>query len=188
MNVLDLGVKEYRETWELQKKLVAQRASNLIPDTVLLVEHPHVITRGRACKEDTMRATSVPVVDVDRGGDVTYHGPGQLVGYPIISLRDRRLGVSPDSAVETGFPSQRAVQKSAESPEGRAVLTLCVGAARGSPGRILSPPPSRATDSLATWVPGNGNPGMGRAGRTLSPPGSLKHGSSGYGPLCDSFR
>lgn len=92
MEIRDLGLKDYAEVWDRQKRLVDDRIAGRIPDTLLLVEHPHVITRGRAFKGRTVPGTpSIPVLDVDRGGDVTYHGPGQLVGYPIVHLKEAGL-------------------------------------------------------------------------------------------------
>ena len=86
--LLDLGTREFGEVWALQKELVAQRQRDEIPDTLLLVEHPHVITLGRGThKENVLRPGDTPLFEIERGGDVTYHGPGQLVGYPIFLLR-----------------------------------------------------------------------------------------------------
>lgn len=88
-----LGLVPYREAWELQKQLAAQRAADAIPDTLLLLEHPHTYTFGRSghaenllWNEARLKEKGVTVEWVDRGGDVTYHGPGQLVGYPILKL------------------------------------------------------------------------------------------------------
>lgn len=85
--LLDLGRADYEETWALQKRLVAERQADERPDTLLLVEHPDVITLGRRAeaRSHVLRA-DMPVVEIERGGDVTYHGPGQLVGYPILRL------------------------------------------------------------------------------------------------------
>jgi lipoyl(octanoyl) transferase len=90
-----LGVVEYREAHALQERVRAARAAELVPDTLLLLEHPPVYTRGRrsepgelALGEDWYRARGIDVVDVRRGGKVTYHGPGQLVGYPIVRVGD----------------------------------------------------------------------------------------------------
>lgn len=85
---IDLGVIEYGKAWELQKELAARRAGDLIPDTLLLLEHEHVITLGRKTTPENFRPQKVPVFQVERGGDATYHGPGQLVGYPIMKLSD----------------------------------------------------------------------------------------------------
>ena len=87
--VVDLGVREYADCWELQKRLLARRQSDSIPDTLLLVEHPDVITLGRkAGARANILDGSIPIFEIERGGDVTYHGPGQLVGYPIFRLDD----------------------------------------------------------------------------------------------------
>ena len=89
-NLLDLGLRNYNEVWELQRKLVSQRANNQIPDTLILVEHPHVFTVGKAAPgEIPADVNGVPVVRIERGGQWTYHGPGQLVGYPILDLKVR---------------------------------------------------------------------------------------------------
>lgn len=88
--VVDLGTRDYLEVWSLQKRLVELRADDHIPDVLLYVEHPHVITLGR--KSDAARDLLVrgraPVYEIERGGEATYHGPGQLVGYPIFKLED----------------------------------------------------------------------------------------------------
>jgi lipoyl(octanoyl) transferase len=95
-----LGRIGYAEAWALQKQLAAQRAAKQIDDTLLLLEHPHTYTfgsRGRRAHEHLLvpraelEAAGVTVLDVDRGGDVTYHGPGQLVGYPILALAEYNL-------------------------------------------------------------------------------------------------
>jgi lipoate-protein ligase B len=86
--LLDLGTREFGEVWALQRELVAARQRDEIPDTLILVEHPHVITLGRGTHlENVLGAGDMPVFEIERGGDVTYHGPGQLVGYPIFLLR-----------------------------------------------------------------------------------------------------
>lgn len=90
--VVDLGIRSYREVWEQQLALVEERKLDVDGgvDTLLLVEHPHVITLGRAQKAlaNVLAAGEVEVVSVERGGDVTYHGPGQIVAYPIVLLRE----------------------------------------------------------------------------------------------------
>jgi lipoate-protein ligase B len=86
--LLDLGTREYGEVWALQRDLVAARQRDEIPDTLVFVEHPHVVTAGRSAhRENLLAMEGVPLFEIERGGDVTYHGPGQLVGYPIILLR-----------------------------------------------------------------------------------------------------
>jgi lipoate-protein ligase B len=86
--LLDLGVVEYGEALELQRHLASERASDHVEDTLLLLEHDHVITLGRKTTAANLRPQAVPVFQVERGGDATYHGPGQLVGYPIVKLPD----------------------------------------------------------------------------------------------------
>jgi len=80
----------YRQGWELQRRLHEQRAADEIPDTCLLLEHPAVYTAGKrtAAGDRPVGDPGAPVIDVDRGGKITWHGPGQLVGYPIIKLAD----------------------------------------------------------------------------------------------------
>jgi lipoyl(octanoyl) transferase len=97
VRVIDLGVIAYREAWELQQLLVAERQDGTIPDTVVMLEHPPVYTLGRRASasnvllgEAELSAAGIEVVPVDRGGDVTYHGPGQLVVYPIVRLAGQR--------------------------------------------------------------------------------------------------
>ncbi|HYX10719.1 MAG TPA: lipoyl(octanoyl) transferase LipB [Candidatus Acidoferrum sp.] len=97
-----LGRADYRSVWALQKQLAAARAAGSIGDRLLLVEHPAVLTLGRQADEAHVRATAVQLaargielIRVERGGEVTYHGPGQLVGYPIIALARRGLLVRP---------------------------------------------------------------------------------------------
>jgi lipoate-protein ligase B len=87
--VLDLGLCDYRASWQVQQDLLEARQEDRIEDTLVLVEHPHVLTVGRNGRRDNLLAPGdMPVVEVERGGDVTYHGPGQLVGYPILRLRE----------------------------------------------------------------------------------------------------
>ncbi len=98
LDVWRVGRIDYDDALELQRSLVAARTAGEIEDTLLLLEHPPTITLGRGAKEehlllerDELEAQGVHVRDIGRGGDVTYHGPGQLVGYPIIDLKpDRR--------------------------------------------------------------------------------------------------
>src|SRR3972149_5509418 len=86
----DLGALDYLAAVELQERLVALKQRDSLPDTLLFVEHPHVYTLGRGGKESNVLAPKeVPVYRTSRGGDVTYHGPGQLVAYPIIDLRSK---------------------------------------------------------------------------------------------------
>jgi lipoate-protein ligase B len=87
--LVDLQTRDYKETWELQHRLVELRARAAIPDVLLLVEHPDVITMGKSAKPENILSKKFPVYQVERGGDVTYHGYGQLVGYPIMDLTQR---------------------------------------------------------------------------------------------------
>jgi len=86
----DWGTLGYREAHERQLAVLAERQEERCPDTLVFVEHPHVITVGRRREAvgNILAAGSVDVVEVERGGDVTYHGPGQLVAYPIVLLRE----------------------------------------------------------------------------------------------------
>ncbi|HET9719118.1 MAG TPA: lipoyl(octanoyl) transferase LipB [Solirubrobacteraceae bacterium] len=93
--VCHLGLMEYRQGLELQRRLRAARQAGALPDTMLLLEHPPVYTRGRRSGagelpmgEEWYRRQGIDIVDVDRGGKITYHGPGQLVGYPIVGVED----------------------------------------------------------------------------------------------------
>jgi lipoate-protein ligase B len=87
--LIDLGHREYEEVWAMQRELVAARQRDEIPDTLILVEHPSVITLGRGThRENLVAPGDIPIFEIERGGDVTYHGPGQLVGYPIFQLRE----------------------------------------------------------------------------------------------------
>lgn len=86
------GLSPYTPVHELQRHLLAARIRNEIPDTILFLEHEATITVGRAryAADNVLQAGDTPVVKVERGGDVTWHGPGQLVAYPIVDLRGRR--------------------------------------------------------------------------------------------------
>lgn len=86
LEVRRLGLVSYDDAWTLQNELHDTRVAGEIDDTLLLLEHPHVYTIGRRGTYDDVLRPDVPVVETDRGGQVTYHGPGQLVGYPIVDL------------------------------------------------------------------------------------------------------
>ena len=92
-----LGREPYQPIWELQKQLHGNRVDGDIPDVVLFVEHNHVYTFGKNADTNNLLDTkprNAEVVQIDRGGEVTYHGPGQLVCYPIIDLHDYKMSVS----------------------------------------------------------------------------------------------
>ena len=101
LSFIDLGRQTYRPVWEYQQKLQRLRIEQKIPDTLLFVEHNPVYTIGKngtdlhvIASENFLKSKGIEVVQVDRGGDVTYHGPGQLVGYPIFDLHQHRKSVS----------------------------------------------------------------------------------------------
>ncbi len=87
-----LGRQGFNKTWKLQRSLADKRLNGLIPDTLLFVEHDPVFTIGRSGSENNILFNSgdtrdkIPVVHIDRGGDITFHGPGQLIGYPVLKL------------------------------------------------------------------------------------------------------
>jgi lipoyl(octanoyl) transferase len=97
LDVRRLGLVPYAEAGALQERLVADRRAGRIPDTLLLLEHPHVITLGSGAREEHVladaperRRRGIELFESGRGGDVTYHGPGQLVGYPVVDLKPDR--------------------------------------------------------------------------------------------------
>ena len=96
----ELGRTEWGEAFELQQRLVEERKAGVIPDQFLLLEHSHVITMGRnghhanlLASPDVLSRSGIAFYETDRGGDVTYHGPGQIIGYPILDLRDWKRDV-----------------------------------------------------------------------------------------------
>lgn len=110
-DVFDLGLMEYERAWRLQNQYAAEIAAGTRSPTLLLLEHPHVYTFGRGGKqenllwgEEQLREKGIAIHWVDRGGDVTYHGPGQLVGYPLIPLVPLPLSVGERGKVEGRIP------------------------------------------------------------------------------------
>jgi lipoyl(octanoyl) transferase len=81
------GLVEYQKAWDVQRTIHAEVVSGVRPNTLLLLEHPSVYTAGRRTDDAERPADGTPVIDVDRGGRITWHGPGQLVGYPIVKLQ-----------------------------------------------------------------------------------------------------
>jgi lipoyl(octanoyl) transferase len=88
LDVLRLGLIDYQEAWDRQRELHARVVAGSAPDTLLLLEHPPVYTAGKRTEPHERPFDGTPVIDVDRGGKITWHGPGQLVGYPIVRLPD----------------------------------------------------------------------------------------------------
>ena len=96
-NILDLGKSHYNDAWELQKRLQSQRISGQIDDQLLLVEHFPVYTLGKNTPKEhllTKESDNISIIQTDRGGDITFHGPGQLVGYPILDLNQYKRSIS----------------------------------------------------------------------------------------------
>jgi lipoyl(octanoyl) transferase len=91
----DLGIIDYKEAWDLQKSTFELRHNKKLPDIIFLLEHPHTYTLGKTAdkknligSDEYLNKNKISVYDIDRGGDITYHGPGQIVGYPIIDLNE----------------------------------------------------------------------------------------------------
>ena len=98
--IVDLGTIAYQEAWDLQHRIHEAKQAGLSPDVLLLLEHPHVFTLGKNAKkenllvsETALREQGINCISIERGGDVTYHGPGQLIGYPIFFLEALKLKV-----------------------------------------------------------------------------------------------
>ena len=97
IDILDLGVSPFKEVWDLQKELVKKRQNGQIKDTLILAEHEPVYTLGKNANENHILQNSprdVKTYQIERGGDVTFHGPGQLVGYPIMDLHNYNKSIS----------------------------------------------------------------------------------------------
>ena len=121
LEVLRLGLVDYEDAWARQRELHAAVVEGTSPDTVLLLQHPPVYTAGKRTEPHERPFDSTPVIDVDRGGKITWHGPGQLVGYPIVRLADpvdvvahvRRLeGALIDVCAGVGLPTERVEGRS----------------------------------------------------------------------------
>lgn len=143
----ELGRVGYREALELQGRLVRERKEGRIPDQLLLVEHPHTITMGRNGHDENVLATpevmsraGIAFHPTDRGGDVTYHGPGQVVGYPIIDLREWKRDVVGyvraleqviiDALGDFGIPAKRVEKLTGVWVDGRKIAALGVHISR----------------------------------------------------------
>ena len=97
IEILDLGMQAYKKSWNFQKSLLKKRSNNEINDTLIFVEHEPVYTLGKNANENHILQNypeEIKTFHIERGGDVTYHGPGQLVGYPILDLREYKKSIS----------------------------------------------------------------------------------------------
>ncbi len=117
IEIIDLGLIEYETAWRLQDEYAAEIAEGKRPPTLLLLEHPHVYTFGRRgnaanllWNEEQLKEKGISTFWVDRGGDVTYHGPGQLVGYPLIPLIPIRPDRSPEESSDVDVDEKRPVR------------------------------------------------------------------------------
>jgi lipoyl(octanoyl) transferase len=146
LEVHRLGLLDYEEAWARQRAVHAARVEGTGPDTLLLLEHPPVYTAGKRTEPHERPFDGTPVIDVDRGGKITWHGPGQLVGYPIVALADpvdvvahvRRLEAAlMDVCAGLGLATERVegrsgvwVRADARGPD-RKVAAIGVRVARG---------------------------------------------------------
>ena len=121
LSVRHLGLVEYQKAWDLQRQIQSEVIDGLSPNTLLLLEHPSVYTAGRRTEVHERPLDGTKVIDVDRGGKITWHGEGQLVGYPIIKLRNRNDVVGfvreietalIDALSEIGIKSERYCERS----------------------------------------------------------------------------
>jgi len=129
-NLLDLGLREYNQVLDLQRSLIVQRFNHQIPDTLILVEHSHIFTVGKSvASEIPITVNGVPVIRIERGGQWTYHGPGQLVGYPILDLdaRERNIHHFLWSIEETIILTLNEFGIKAERVEGKGKTGVWVG-------------------------------------------------------------
>ncbi|WP_030909678.1 lipoyl(octanoyl) transferase LipB [Streptomyces sp. NRRL F-5126] len=142
----------YLDAWEEQRRVHAARVADEVPDTCLMLEHPPVYTAGRRTRDDERPLDGTPVIDVDRGGKITWHGPGQLVGYPILKLPNpvdviahvRRLEEALiRTAAEFGVETTRV-----EGRSGVWVLGDAVADRAASPGLVLDFDPRVKTDDF----------------------------------------
>jgi lipoyl(octanoyl) transferase len=146
LRVIRAGLVDYEQAWARQRELHEARVAGTGPDTMLLLEHPPVYTAGRRTEPHERPFDGTPVIDVDRGGKITWHGPGQLVGYPIVALPDpvdvvahvRRLEAALiDVCAGVGLATERVegrsgvwVRADARGPD-RKVAAIGVRVARG---------------------------------------------------------
>lgn len=138
LEIQDLGLRPYAEVWDLQKHCVAQRAQNAIPDRLLLVEHEPVYTLGR--RSDETPPALAPAYAVERGGRISFHEPGQLVGYPIFALQGLRRDIHAflhgleQVLIETlaafGLVGERDARNTGVWVEGRKVASIGIAVRR----------------------------------------------------------
>jgi len=119
--VIHAGILDFQEAWQLQRETVEGIIAGSTPNTLFLLQHPSVYTAGRMTKLEDRPTDGTPVIDVDRGGKITWHGLGQLVGYPIVKLKNRSDVVGFVREVETalievclsfGIPAERYCERS----------------------------------------------------------------------------
>ncbi len=119
--LLHPGILEYQTAWQLQRDTLEGIVAGTTPNTLILLQHPSVYTAGRMTKPDERPLDGTPVIDVDRGGKITWHGLGQLVGYPIVKLKNRNDVVGfvreietalIDICLEFGIPAERYCERS----------------------------------------------------------------------------
>jgi lipoate-protein ligase B len=127
--VLDLGLREYGQAYEAMLRLHELRAEGQIPDALVLVEHPHVVTLGRRGTREQVFDPTLPVVEVERGGMATYHGPGQMVAYPIVGLQEAGWGVKQlvGAVAEAGVRALRDVGIDGKAGESKEAIGVWVG-------------------------------------------------------------
>jgi lipoyl(octanoyl) transferase len=141
---LDGKAIEYQTAWDLQRELHREVVARSSPDTVLLLEHPSVYTAGRRTEAFERPTDGTPVVDVDRGGKITWHGPGQLIGYPILHLpspmdvvshvrrlEDVLIGICSDFELETARIKGRSGVWVLDSVEDRKIAAIGIRVAQG---------------------------------------------------------
>ena len=141
---LDGNPIDYQSAWDMQRDLHQQVVVNSLPDSVLLLEHPSVYTAGRRTETFERPSDGTPVVDVDRGGKITWHGPGQLIGYPILHLpspmdvvshvrrlEDVLIGICADFGIETSRVKGRSGVWVLDPIEDRKIAAIGVRVAQG---------------------------------------------------------
>lgn len=135
-----LGLADYEDVWRDMQRFVARR-DETTPDELWLLQHPPVYTRGLNCGMNPLRPSTIPVVQTDRGGQITYHGPGQIIAYPLLDVRRRGLGVKRlvslleqsviDLLGEYGVTGERREKAPGVYVDGRKVAALGIRIRRG---------------------------------------------------------